>query len=603
MGMISGKRFMDVFTRVKVLKQLYLFFFIAIFIPVTTVGGYLIYHTRNQLFDHYSKQTYSDNLRVKSLILDLTGNIYNKSQTLVSDPDLIALLNTTYPSQNASKTAISAYHGLETLLSGDASLRDIAVYTWNPTIADSPRIHPITNSIQALPWFKHASSSVTPFWTEELEKSERYGTETQNLCLYTRIFLPQIHSYAILKLTVSSNHIRNRIENSSMYTVIWLNDDGIFYTSDKQMKTPGLERYGNDAGETGTYTGKIELENEKVIGSISSLSAVCCEDNFYIASLSYDGYPYLNRITGIYIAILIMVLIITSVFICTFSHYFSFRINTLRESMHMASQGNYEIADNFRGEDEISEVFSDLKLMIHEILEKETSVYQAQLKTRDLINKQQQMEFKMLSSQINPHFLYNTLETIRMRSLKAGNLEVANAIKLLGKSMRYVLENTTTAVTSLARELDYIETYLSIQKLRFHDRVNYYLKICPGLNLHDYQIMPLLLQPIVENALLHGLEDVEQNGKIILKIRLVNEELRIQIFDNGCGMTPKELELMNHRICQHPSDSSRSIGLYNIQQRIKLCYGMGYGLGIKSKKSMGTIVNVVIPAQKYTGGT
>lgn len=84
---------MDIFTKVRVQKQLYLFFFIAIFIPVTTVGGYLICHTRAQLFDHYSKQTYSDNLRVKSLILDLTGNIYNKSQTLVSDQNLIKLLS------------------------------------------------------------------------------------------------------------------------------------------------------------------------------------------------------------------------------------------------------------------------------------------------------------------------------------------------------------------------------------------------------------------------------------------------------------------------------------------------------------------------------
>ena len=600
---MTGKRFMDIFTKVRVQKQLYLFFFIAIFIPVTTVGGYLICHTRAQLFDHYSKQTYSDNLRIKSLILDLTGNIYNKSQTLVSDQNLIKLLSTQYSTPDESRTAIHAYNGIETLLSGDASLRSIDVYTWNPTIADSTHIHPFTDTNQKQPWFKRACSSVTPFWTEELEKSKRYGTETQNLCLYTRIFLPKNHSYAILKLTVSSNHIRNRIENSSMHTVIWLNNEGIFYTSDKQAKTAGLEGYGYDTGGTGTYSGNIKLDNEIVIGTISSLSAFYCEDNFYMASLSYEGYPYLNRITGIYIVILSMVLIITSVFICVFSHYFSLRIVTLRESMHKASQGDYEITDSFHGTDEISDVFFDLKLMIHEILKKETSFYQAQLKTQDLINKQQQMEFKMLSSQINPHFLYNTLETIRMRSLKAGNTEVANGIKLLGKSMRYVLENTTTSVTSLAGELDYIETYLGIQKLRFHDRVNYFLKKHHELNLQDYQIIPLLLQPIVENALLHGLEDVEQNGKIIVKICLKEEKLRIQIFDNGCGMTAKELERINQGIGQPPCDSSHGIGLYNINQRIQLYYGSEFGLDIKSKKSMGTLVTMVIPAQKYMGGT
>ncbi|WP_349671377.1 sensor histidine kinase [Lacrimispora sp.] len=601
---MSKKRFMDIFTKIRVQKQLYLFFFIAIFIPITTVGSYLIYLTRTQLFDHYSKQTYSDNLRVKSLILDLTENIYNKSQILVSDQNLITLLTTRYSADSESKSAISTYKGIDTLLSGDASLHGISVYTFNSTIADSPHIHPITDNLQNQPWYKRASSSVTPFWTVELEKSERYNTEVQNLCLYTRIFLPQVHSYAILKLTVSNNHIRSRIENSSMHTVIWLNDSSIFYTSDRQVRTPGLERYAGGGGSscTGTYQGKIALENGTVIGCVSSLSPAYCEDSFYMASLSYDGYPYLNRISSTYLAILALVLIITSMFICVFSHYFSLRIITLRECMHRASQGNYEIADNFHGEDEISDVFSDLKLMIHEILEKETSVYQAQLKTRDLINKQQQMEFKMLSSQINPHFLYNTLETIRMRSLKAGNLEVANAIKLLGKSMRYVLENTSTSATSLSRELDYIETYLSIQKLRFHDRVNYSLKISPQLDPEDYQIMPLLLQPIVENALLHGLEEVEQNGKIILKILLINETLCIYIYDNGCGMTPEELKLLNQSIHRPPNNSSHGIGLYNINQRIQLYYGFEYGLTIKCKKSMGTLVTMVIPVQNHTGG-
>lgn len=107
-----------------------------------------------------------------------------------------------------------------------------------------------------------------------------------------------------------------------------------------------------------------------------------------------------------------------------------------------------------------------------------------------------------------------------MRSLKAGNTDVATAVKLLGKSMRYVLENTATSFSTLAKELDYIQTYLAIQKLRFHDRVNYSLRTPPDMNLSEYQILPLLLQPIVENAILHGLEEVEQNGKIIIHIHI-----------------------------------------------------------------------------------
>ena len=168
--------------------------------------------------------------------------------------------------------------------------------------------------------------------------------------------------------------------------------------------------------------------------------------------------------------------------------------------------------------------------------------------------------------------------------------------------MRYVLENTTTSFTTLKKELDYIDAYLSIQKLRFHDRVNYSAKIAPELDTADYQILPLLLQPIVENAILHGLEEVEQNGRIILHINQKNHLLYIDIFDNGCGMTRKEIQDMEQNILSHPKESSKSIGLYNIYQRIQLCYGEEYGLQIKSKKHCGTLITLILPAQKYKGG-
>lgn len=206
----------------------------------------------------------------------------------------------------------------------------------------------------------------------------------------------------------------------------------------------------------------------------------------------------------------------------------------------------------------------------------------------------------MLSSQINPHFLYNTLETIRMRSIKAGCLEVANAIKLLGKSMRYVLQNTATSFTTLQKELDYIQTYLAIQKLRFHDRVNYSLKIRTPMDLEEYSIFPLLLQPVVENAVLHGLEEVEENGRIIIHILTQENNLHIVIFDNGRGMTLEEIDHMQQNMRNHPEDSSKSIGLFNIYHRIQLYYGDTYGIRVQSKPGFGTAVTLILPAQPPT---
>lgn len=114
--------------------------------------------------------------------------------------------------------------------------------------------------------------------------------------------------------------------------------------------------------------------------------------------------------------------------------------------------------------------------------------------------------------------------------------------------MRYVLENTGTAFTTLDKELDYIETYITIQKLRFGDRVNYCLQVQEDLELEMYRILPLLLQPIVENAILHGLEEGGENGQINVCISADEENLHIVIEDNGRGITKEELEKVRKKL-------------------------------------------------------
>lgn len=593
---MKQKKSPGIFSRIKVQHQLHIIFFIAIFIPVLLLGNYLLYNSRTLLADHYREQSHSDNLRVKSILLDLTSNIYNKSRQIAEDKSLIQILCTDYAEDKEAQLALSGYDSFQYALSEDASIQELAVYTYNTSIPDTEYVHPVTDSIRQESWYRQAISTVTPFWSIE-SQTDRFNRTTPLLTLHIRIFLPQKSSFAMLNVSVSNNHIKNRIENSSLKTVVWLNEDSSFYQSGSQTITALPEAY--KPGPSDHYLGTLKFNGQTVIGCVSALSTSYSEDVFYIASLDYDAYPYINRISLLHIALILLILTPTSAFVLIYSRYFSKRVVTLRETMHDVSLGNYAITDTFSGNDEISEAFKDLNVMVQDIRDMEASAYEAELRTRELANQQQQMEFKMLSSQINPHFLYNTLETIRMRALKAGNREVANAVKLLGKSMRYVLSNTTTGFTTLEKELDYISTYLAIQKLRFHDRVNYTLKVAPELNLADFQIMPLLLQPIVENAVLHGLEEVEENGKIIIHIYARQEILYIEVFDNGCGMTPEEMEHMKQNIYHHPKESSKSIGLYNINQRIQLCYGTHYGLDVRSKKNCGTLITMTIPTQKY----
>lgn len=163
--------------------------------------------------------------------------------------------------------------------------------------------------------------------------------------------------------------------------------------------------------------------------------------------------------------------------------------------MHQASTEDYDIRSYIQGQDEISEAFSDLEVMVRNIKKKDAEMYEARINEAELRNEQQVMEFKMLASQINPHFLYNTLETIRMKAFAANDKEVARAIKLLGKSMRYVLENTGTSYTTLSRELEHVNVYLDIQKLRFTDKFDGITEIGEEVDPEKYIFFPCFFSP------------------------------------------------------------------------------------------------------------
>ena len=159
------------------------------------------------------------------------------------------------------------------------------------------------------------------------------------------------------------------------------------------------------------------------------------------------------------------------------------------------------------------------------------------------------------------------------------------------------MENTGTDSTTLAKELEYVEVYLSIQKIRFGDRVNYTIQYSEDMDLNDYKILPLLLQPVVENAVIHGLERNLLNGQIIINIsKPADNLLFIKISDNGKGMNADSLKELNNRINSASLDSASSIGLYNINQRIKLLYGAEYGITFTSQLNEGTTVTLIIPA-------
>lgn len=214
-----------------------------------------------------------------------------------------------------------------------------------------------------------------------------------------------------------------------------------------------------------------------------------------------------------------------------------------------------------------------------------------------------QAEFLALQNQINPHFLYNTLEAIRGDALGAGMENIADITEALSVFFRYTITETNNLVT-IGEELDNVENYFKIQQYRFGEKLSIEVRICDEEeNILQMQCPKLSLQPVIENAIFHGLERKREKGRISLLLEIVDENLHISISDNGIGIEEKRLAELNERferasvgyIVEEGEGEKGGIALKNVCRRIKLLFGEQYGLHVDSILGIGTKVTLVLP--------
>lgn len=225
-----------------------------------------------------------------------------------------------------------------------------------------------------------------------------------------------------------------------------------------------------------------------------------------------------------------------------------------------------------------------------------------------------QAQMDSLQSQINPHFLYNTLESIRSKALLHDEDEIATMTETLARLFRYNISRNG-AEASILDELENVKNYIRIQNYRFRDKFTLCLELedlgdLPG----NYMLPVLTLQPIVENAIHHGLEPKIGPGTILIRGFRTQSKLILQIRDDGVGIPPKRLDELRSRLL-HPGaeentareeGSSRrgaGIALRNVHQRLQLFFGPDYGLDITSAAGAGTQIELCMPASSEPGGT
>lgn len=270
-------------------------------------------------------------------------------------------------------------------------------------------------------------------------------------------------------------------------------------------------------------------------------------------------------------------------------------VSTLINGMDQVKAGQLNVALPVESRDEIGQITNNFNEMTKEF---RFLIAQVEYAT----DQKKNAEIKALEAQINPHFLYNTLDSINWMAIEKGEYEISRMLRDLGVILRYSVNNSNQKVT-LAEAADWLEKYVGLQQVRFNHSFEMNMQIQEAVK--KKRIYKLLLQPFIENAILHGFDGMESGGKLNVDILEEKEEegelkagkrICIIIEDNGSGMTKEQTELYNDRKRAIEWDS-RSIGLHNAFSRMDMYYGGAAEWNLASMKGMGTVVTLKIPVE------
>lgn len=316
-----------------------------------------------------------------------------------------------------------------------------------------------------------------------------------------------------------------------------------------------------------------------------------------IDDVLFKYYELLYRSAIVFIGVMLIIFVVMG----HVSSRFVRSIMALHRSVD--TRGRMAIVEDGGPKDEISELvvkFNEMVLQLNELTEQNVN---NRLREQKLISMKTKAELAMLQQQINPHFLYNTLEAIHMRARQYGAEEVGTMVVSLAKLFRFSIDRGKEDDTvSLQEEIDHVQNYILIQSIRFKDKFTTYWELESAAL--SASVMRFILQPLVENAIQHGLNDYSSGGEIHISAKYAGQALQLTVADNGIGMSAAQLEMVRQKLenSDDAADHSENerhelrtgVGLRNVYKRLKLYYRDKVDFQIDSKEYEGTVITIRI---------
>lgn len=391
---------------------------------------------------------------------------------------------------------------------------------------------------------------------------------------------------------ISLNKISEIAESIDFYNCTsWIMDNlGNVYSSQKpnNISYKDLENIGEIIRiSPNTVVGSYNIKKKKKIDKVIFFSSIPNTNGWSLCSMVSSKELSKDIDSLIYSVFIIwLIMLVVSIILCTiFSKSISNPINNLTQSIKGVEDGDLEVfcEVNINSNDEISVLSRSFNSMVKEIKVLMNRIYEEEKQKRGA-------ELRVLQSQINPHFLYNTLDNIQWKAYDYDATEIVDMIEALSNFFRISLSNGQEFI-ALSQEIKHIENYLFIQEKRYEDILNFYIDFDSSLS--DISVLKIIIQPIVENAIYHGIKPKLSSGKIDIIVYKVNGLIYIIVKDDGVGIDRKTLKELNYSL--NLKNENFGYGLYNVNQRLKLVYGSTAGVEIQSKVGVGTTVVIKIP--------
>lgn len=584
-------------TKNSISRSLTQLFFTVFLIPVILICTFYVVYIYKSMRDAELEKVISSLEKTESEFNESLVEVKAFSDRLYVNRKLQSLLLKDYSNIQDIYSAYSELSFLEDYLRNYKEIANFRIYVKNETLHENSYIIKATQDDYERSWFKTAViMKGHAFWQVTYDKK----TNKRYLSLVRSLWSPSYRQYiGVLVININPEIIQKNLSEQLYETLVYFEDQNIFTTvkriSKEEIKEiPEIIRNN----ETNDKYISWEIQDNQVglfAADFYPQDSNCVKFKFvYIIPLRQLNVQTRNNIYITLFLLLSMILLSSVVFII-YSNYVKNRVTKVQTGIEKVVSNNFEIEESIGGNDEFEKIYNNLYSMSGNLKTLIDEIYQQKIEKEQIKAAQSEMSFKMLASQINPHFLFNTIETIRMKSLASGDKDVSKMLRLLAQLLRYNLSVKGKPVP-LSKEIEAINNYLTIQHMRFGDRIEY--SINSNFDMDKYEILPLLIQPIVENSFNHGLEDREKGGTITINLEWekcqIGELITIKVKDNGQGIPEEKLKEITYNLENNletsKNNSEVSIGLGNVNSRIKLYYKNGSGIEINSSIGQGTEV-------------